>query len=165
MSDPAAQRHHRIEELFQLALEREVTERTAFLREACDGDAALEREVTSLLALHPQAGGFLETPILGFGADDSSAGPDVGITPTERADASLRPYRLVRRIGSGGMGTVWLAERDDEHYRHRVAIKLIKRGMDTDELLVRFRNERQVLANLEHANIARLLDGGAADDG
>src|SRR5262249_36142636 len=68
-------------------------------------------------------------------------------------------------IGRGGMGEVYRAERDDEHYRQQVAIKIVKRGMDTDFILRRFRNERQILAGLEHPNIARLLDGGATEEG
>src|SRR5262245_64422558 len=74
-------------------------------------------------------------------------------------------YRLVREIGRGGMGAVYLAVRADKEFRHRAAIKIVKRGMDTDFILRRFRNERQILAGLEHPNIARLLDGGATDDG
>ncbi|MBK7116654.1 MAG: serine/threonine protein kinase [Proteobacteria bacterium] len=77
----------------------------------------------------------------------------------------LGAYRLLRQIGSGGMGRVWLAERGDGEYRQRVAIKLLKRGMDSDEILARFRVERQILADLSHPNIARLLDGGITPDG
>jgi tetratricopeptide (TPR) repeat protein len=77
----------------------------------------------------------------------------------------LGAYRLLHQIGSGGMGLVWLAERDDGEYRQRVAIKLLKRGMDSDEILARFRVERQILADLSHPNIARLLDGGITPDG
>jgi non-specific serine/threonine protein kinase/serine/threonine-protein kinase len=75
------------------------------------------------------------------------------------------PYRLLREIGRGGMGTVYLAARDDGEFKHQVAIKLVKRGMDTDRILARFRHERQILAGLDHPNIARLLDGGHTDDG
>src|SRR5262249_43361245 len=74
-------------------------------------------------------------------------------------------YRLVREIGRGGMGAVYLALRANDQSGRRVAIKLIKRGMDTDFILRRFRNERQILAALNHPNIARFLDGGATDDG
>ncbi len=80
------------------------------------------------------------------------------------AERRIGSYKILREIGRGGMGVVYLAERDDE-YRKQVAIKLIKRGMDTDAVLQRFRHERQILANLEHPNIARLLDGGTTDDG
>ena len=81
------------------------------------------------------------------------------------ADSRLGVYRLVREIGRGGMGSVYLAVRADDEYHKRVAIKLVKRGMDTDFVLKRFRNERQILASLDHPNIALLLDGGTTDDG
>src|SRR5439155_10992779 len=77
----------------------------------------------------------------------------------------IGPYQLIRLLGSGGIGHVWLARRADEHFEKDVALKLIKRGMDTEEILSRFRQERQVLARLEHPNIARLIDGGATPDG
>ncbi len=90
------------------------------------------------------------------------------ITSGGGADASERrigPYRLVRELGQGGMGTVFLAVRDDDVFHKRVAVKLLKRGMDTDAIVQRFRAERQILAGLDHPNIARLLDGGTTDDG
>jgi serine/threonine-protein kinase len=77
----------------------------------------------------------------------------------------LGSYRLLRRVGSGGMGSVYLAVRADGQFQRRVAVKLIKRGMDTEEVLRRFERERQVLAGLDHPNIARLLDGGMSEDG
>jgi len=82
-----------------------------------------------------------------------------------RAGARLGAYRLVRELGRGGMGLVWLAERTDGAYRKQVAIKLLKRGMDAEGIVRRFRRERQILADLDHPNIARLLDGGVAEDG
>ena len=86
---------------------------------------------------------------------DPAAGPDL----------RLGAYRLVREIGRGGVGQVFLAERNDGQFRQNVAIKLLKRGMDSDAVLQRFRNERQILASLDHPNIARVIDGGAAHDG
>ena len=83
----------------------------------------------------------------------------------DMAGRRIGPYRLVRLLGRGGMGSVHLAVRDDDQYRKEVAIKLLKRGMDTDFMLHRFRQERQILASLEHPFIARLIDGGATDDG
>ena len=80
-------------------------------------------------------------------------------------DGRLGPYRLIRELGRGGMGTVYLAVRDDDAFQKRVAIKVLKRGMDTDSIVRRFRHERQILASLEHPNIARLLDGGTTPDG
>src|SRR5262249_34948478 len=77
----------------------------------------------------------------------------------------IGPYRLIRELGSGGMGSVYLAERADGQYRKKVAIKLIRRGMDSEFIIRRFRNERQILADLSHPNIAGLLDGGSTEDG
>ena len=81
--------------------------------------------------------------------------------------AGLRvgPYRLVRELGRGGMGTVYLAVRSDDQFQKRVAIKILRRGMDTDSIVSRFRHERQILASLQHPFIAGLLDGGTTDDG
>lgn len=83
----------------------------------------------------------------------------------EETGAIIGRYRLVEELGRGGMGTVWLAERADGHFEQRAALKLIRRGMDTDDILARFLRERQILARLEHRNIARLLDGGVSEDG
>src|SRR5437764_13415456 len=86
-------------------------------------------------------------------------------SPESTVDRHIGPYQIIREIGGGGMGTVYLAERADGQYRQRVAIKLIKTGLSSDVVVRRFRNERQVLAALTHPNIARLLDGGATEDG
>src|SRR5262245_2635065 len=77
----------------------------------------------------------------------------------------IGPYKLIREIGHGGMGTVYLAARADQQYQKRVAIKVIKAGMDNEEVVRRFRRERQILASLDHPNVARLLDGGATEEG
>ena len=77
----------------------------------------------------------------------------------------IGPYRIVQHLGAGGMADVYLALRDDAQYEQRVAVKIVKRGMDTEEILRRFRNERQTLADLDHPNIAHLLDGGMTADG
>lgn len=148
-----------VKQLFQTSLEREPGERAAFLREASGGDEALRREVESLLASHNEAEAFLElsafevaTKALGHEPDEVMVGRRIG------------PYKILRQIGRGGMGTVYLAARADEQYRKQVALKVIKRGMDTDSIIDRFRHERQILANLEHPNIARLIDGGTTAD-
>ena len=149
-----------IEDIFHAALDHEPRELGALLDEKCAGDQALRREVEALLASHRQAGNFIETPVGSLDAsvfEDGPADPLIGQT--------IGHYQISKRIGRGGMGAVYLAQRADEQYEKRVAIKLIKRGMDTDAVLRHFRNERQILASLDHPNIARLLDGGTTDDG
>jgi serine/threonine protein kinase len=102
--------------------------------------------------------------LLRAGLDDEEQRAEVnqGDLPVS---AIIGNYRVVRELGRGGMGAVYLAERADAQYKRQVAIKLIKRGMDTDSVLRHFRNERQILANFDHANIGRLFDSGTTDDG
>ena len=85
--------------------------------------------------------------------------------PFDGSQDRLGPYRLITELGHGGMGTVYLGVRDDDAFQKRVAIKVLKRGMDTDSIVRRFRHERQILASLEHPYIAGLLDGGSTPDG
>jgi len=157
-----SERWSQIERLFLQAIEIPPQERERFLGEVCNGDEALRQELNSLLACD-----IPETPLVNGsflprnGALSDTTSPAV----TEMVGRRIGPYRLLRLLGRGGMGSVHLAVRDDDHYRKEVAIKLLKRGMDTDFMLNRFRQERQILANLEHPFIARLLDGGATDDG
>jgi len=140
--------------LLQEALDRTPDERSAFLDAACSGDDTdLRAEVAALLAAHAAAGDRFESPPL-----VETAG---GAAPPER----LGPYRVLRELGRGGMGTVYLAEREGADFHQQVAVKLIHRGMDSDAILRRFRNERRILASLNHANIARLFDGGTTEDG
>ncbi len=103
------------------------------------------------------AGDFVETPVAGLVTDTED---------TRRVESGQRigPYRIIKLLGRGGMGAVYLAVREDD-FEKRVALKVIKRGMDSDEIIRRFENERQILAELEHPNVARLLDGGTTDDG
>jgi eukaryotic-like serine/threonine-protein kinase len=153
----------KIKGLFHAAVDLDAAERPAFLAGACAGDDESRRRVEALLTSHEQAGLFLISPAL----------VDAGIVPAagrERAseDAAgqrIGSYAVIRELGRGGMGTVYLAARADDNYRQRVAIKLVNRGMDTEAILRLFFMERQILANLEHPNIARLLDGGATADG
>ncbi len=133
------------------AIEREPESRDGWVDTVCAGDEALRAEVARLLARQKPAAQFLEESPLAAAAESnvrSMIGERVGL------------YKIISEIGRGGMGAVYLAERDDQEFVKRVAIKLIKRGMDTDFVVQRFRNERQILANLDHPNIARLLDGG-----
>jgi formylglycine-generating enzyme required for sulfatase activity/serine/threonine protein kinase len=141
-------RWRRIRGLIESALDVADEERARFLDVACGGDVTLRTEVEALLAQDAGDGG-LES----LSCAEAS--------PERRIGAFL----LVREIGSGGMGKVYLAEREDGAFHRRVAIKVLKRGMDTEDVLRRFNLERQVLAGLEHPNIARLYDGGATEDG
>src|SRR6266566_9105156 len=147
-------------ELFEQALSLPVGERTACVDRASDGDDELRQEVISLLASHKAApGGFVQEKIKN--AVVSFHEMKLVETQTTR----VGPYRLTRELGRGGMGTVFLAERDDDQYKASVAIKLVRPDMDTEFILARFRRERQTLARLQHPNIARLLDGGTTADG
>jgi eukaryotic-like serine/threonine-protein kinase len=142
-----------VETLFERALELSADERVRFLQAI--GDDELRREVESLLEAHGQA--FLDDSDRFFSRESFVE----SLAPDEVVDR----YRIIRELGRGGMGVVFLAERADDQYRKQVAIKLIKRGTDTDAVLRHFRNERQILAGFDHPNIARLLDGGTTEDG
>ncbi|HEX6189102.1 MAG TPA: protein kinase [Pyrinomonadaceae bacterium] len=107
---------------------------------------------------------FLESPVFGLSAADLAA-KALDDDEESLAGEQVGPYRLVREIGRGGMGVVYLAERADGHYQQQVALKVIKRGMDSRDVVRRFRRERQILANLTHQNISKLLDGGTTADG
>lgn len=155
----------RIEALLDAALDRAPRERAAFLESACGGDEALRAKVASLLAACEEPVTFLDTQAARFAEDLVALMDDV--VPPAPAPVSPRigAYRIVGELGRGGMGTVYLAERE-AHFEQRVALKLIRHGLHLDETLVRrFVDERQILASLDHPNIARLLDGGVTADG
>ncbi|MEM1177577.1 MAG: serine/threonine-protein kinase [Acidobacteriota bacterium] len=174
------ERWRRVETLYYGALELDDGGRRSYLRKACGDDLDLLREVESLLDVGADAdrGEARLADLLSearrdqgvqdagdnVGGEESTAGPDPPRTPGDD-HRRLGPYRLLREIGRGGLGTVYLAERDDEHYSMRVAIKLVRRGLDTDDVLDRLRRERQILAQLEHPNITRLIDGGSTRSG
>jgi serine/threonine protein kinase len=149
-----------LKELFRVAVEHEPPQRAAYLDEACAGEPALREEIESLLASHDDAETFIETP-----AFVGSIKSIIESPPEQIEGRRIGSYQLLREIGRGGMGTVYLAERADEQYQKLVALKVVRRGMDTQDIVGRFRNERQILASLEHPNIARLLDGGTTGDG
>jgi serine/threonine-protein kinase len=160
-----ADRRRRIEAAFDAALERPPATRQSFVDEVCAGDEDLRAEVMALLSAHERAGGILEADI----AADLRSIPDSTYRPAGISDPILHrrigAYRIDRELGRGGMGAVYLARRDDGQFRRRVAVKVIRGGADAVELYRRFESERQILATLDHPNIARLLDGGATDDG
>jgi serine/threonine protein kinase/tetratricopeptide (TPR) repeat protein len=148
----------RVEDIFQAALDLNAEERARYMSVACGEDAALRRDVEHLLLQHESGAG----PTFHVGKDvldsiEELADPLIGMR--------LGAYLIIREIGRGGMGAVYEAQRVDQEFDKRVAIKLVKRGMDTDFILRRFRKERQILAALAHPNIALLLDGGTTPDG
>jgi serine/threonine protein kinase len=153
-----ADRYDRVGELLVAALDRPAAERESYLEEACRGDALLRREVETLLRSHDAAGGFLSGTAL-------SAMGLVAESEPEPEERQVGPYRFLEEIGRGGMGVVYLAIRSDEAFEKKVAVKLVKRGMDTEEIVRRFEKERRILAALDHPNIARILDGGTTGDG
>jgi eukaryotic-like serine/threonine-protein kinase len=153
-------RWHRIETLFHRADELPEADRAAFLEAACDGDEGLRRRVEALLAADVDAVGSLAGLL---------RPADPGVAPGEEAPEPfperIGPYRVLRQVGRGGVASVYLAERADGTFRKHVALKLVRRGLDTGDILDRLRQERQILARLDHPNIARLLDGGSTEDG
>jgi tetratricopeptide (TPR) repeat protein len=153
-----SERWRRLKDVFVAAAEAPPGERERLVERACGDDAALAAEVNALLAAHARDEDFVERIVAGEArelvADAASfAGRRIGA------------YEVVREIGSGGMGTVFLARRADAAYRAEVALKIVRPGLFSEEALRRFRAERQALASLAHPGIARLLDGGATDDG
>lgn len=155
-----APRFETLKDIFHVARELQADERPAYLEKACGADEPLRREIEALLESDRAADHFIADPPAGLAAElfgGAQTHLDVG--------RNIGQYKLLECIGSGGMGAVYLAERADRQFQMQVAIKLIKRGMDTDSVLRRFQHERQILASLEHPNIARLLDGGSTEDG
>jgi eukaryotic-like serine/threonine-protein kinase len=148
------ERWARVEEVLDAALEVPAGERVALLDRECAGDAALRHEVESLLAEHDAEPGFLDGTVWQAAASAAQPLPE-----------RIGSYRILRVLGRGGMGQIYLAEREAPGFRQQVALKVVRRGMDTDDLLARFRAERQILASLDHPNIARLLDVGSTDEG
>lgn len=153
-------RWQRVQELFEAALELDASERSAYLSKACGEDGELRDEVLSLLEADRSGHSLLD----GHAAEAVGV-PDDLEKALSQVGRQVGPYRIVESLGAGGMGSVYLAERVGDDFEQEVALKLIKRGMDTNEILRRFQAERQILARLEHPNIARLLDGGITEDG
>lgn len=146
------ERWAQVKQILSSCLDREPDQRASYLAQACAGDDLLLAEVEDMLVSNAALGDFLETPVLEDEPGESLTGRQIG------------NYLLREPIAQGGMGTVYRAVRVTD-FQKNVAMKLVKRGMDTDFILRRFRHERQILAGLDHPNIARLLDGGATKDG
>ncbi|MFY0539086.1 serine/threonine-protein kinase [Nannocystis pusilla] len=143
-------RWKQLEELVQAALDCPAERRSAVVIALSD-DSSLRAEALELAAAHDRAGDFLEHP----------AEP----LPEQDEPTTIGPYRVIRRLGSGGMGDVYLARRDDQEFEREVAVKLLAPGLYGRDFVRRFRAERQILARLDHPNIARLYDGGTYVDG
>jgi eukaryotic-like serine/threonine-protein kinase len=155
------ERWRKINDLFQRATGLDESVRLSFLKEECAGDEQLFEEVSRIVSAHGSAGDFIEQPAfseaLSIVAEEKDSESFI--------DRQFGGYKLKKLIGRGGMGSVYLAERADEQFEKQVAVKIIKRGMDTESVIKRFRYERQILASLEHPNIGRLLDGGTTESG
>ena len=149
-------------EVFNAALELPAAERATYLDEVCAGDAALRQRVEELLQAGDKADGFLESPA----AVPPRPGGTVrlAVVPAEKPGDRIGRYKLLQQIGEGGCGVVYMAEQEEPVSR-RVALKVIKLGMDTKNVIARFEAERQALAMMDHPNIARVLEAGATDTG
>ncbi|MBL8209453.1 MAG: serine/threonine protein kinase [Bryobacterales bacterium] len=147
----------KVDDVLGRALELEGAARQEWIDRECGTDETLRREVLTLLKSDSEAQGFVVANV------------EAGLREFDEADTrTVRragPYRLTEELGRGGMGSVYLGERDDGQYQGQVAVKLVRPGMDTDFFLMRFKRERQALARLQHSHIARLLDSGTAEDG
>lgn len=146
-----------IKEIFSSALEIDAADRKTFVLEKCGDDTDLRNEVESWLASYAESETFIETPAFSHHELIGNGKPVAG--------RQFGNYRVIREIGHGGMGAVFLAERDDGEFTQQVAIKIIRQAIAESELINRFKRERQILATLNHPNIAKLLDGGVSDDG
>src|SRR6266446_5290776 len=134
-------------------------ERSAYLERACGGDAKLRQQVEALLKTHVRLGDFLEEPSQKIAVESRS-----GTSPGEKIGDRIGRYKLLQQIGEGGCGVVYMAEQE-EPVRRRVALKIIKPGMDTKSVMARFGAERQALALMDHPNIAKVFDAGATESG
>ena len=149
---------HNAEEVFNKAIElSDVTEQQEFLEQACAGNEKLRAEVDALLKWHEEAGDFLEVP---------PVDPDLTVqtSAVEGSGTVIGRYKLLEKVGEGGMATVYMAEQK-RPIRRRVALKIIKLGMDTKQVIGRFEAERQALAMMDHPNIAKVLDAGTTETG
>jgi hypothetical protein len=158
------QRWQRVSAIFDEAVDVAQNMRAALLDRLCGDDVILRGDVEMLLAADVAATDFDRGVDFARGAVAADWAENEDIESV-RAGDRVGPWRLIEELGRGGMGVVWLAERADGQFEQRAALKLIKRGMDSEGVLARFLRERQILARLEHPHIARLLDGGIAADG
>src|SRR5882757_7445550 len=137
-----AERFQQLRNLFDAAVEREPAERASFLDAACRGDLSLRQEVARLLEAH----------------ESDKQLPGLRTDPLSREGSHVGPYEILREIGRGGMGTVYLARRADEIFQRLVAVKILRADVANHDLIRRFQREREILAGLDHPNVTRLLD-------
>ncbi|MDQ3627077.1 MAG: serine/threonine-protein kinase [Verrucomicrobiota bacterium] len=154
-----SERWERVAELFDAAVTLAKPERTKFLEQECADDPELRAEIESLLAADEEDSEFMEDSPLEVPRELFAE------MTTELSGEKFGAYRIIREIGRGGLGTVYLGQRADEAFEKEVAIKAVRRGLDTEDILRRFRAERQILAQLDHPNIARLIDAGSTEEG
>ena len=155
--------------LFNQALQLPASERAGYLNASCGDDRGLRRRISALIESHERAGAFLQEPPEGASADSGGPWPkEVDGDGNERAGLAetcgdhVGRYKLLQQIGEGGCGVVYMAEQA-EPVRRRVALKVIKLGMDTRQVIARFEAERQALAMMDHPNIAKVFDAGATE--
>ncbi len=151
-------------EIFLSALDAPPEERAALLDSECAGDSALRRHVEDLLRVHDEPDSLLDSPRIDVGIPKSVDAATMAHSVSEQSGAQIGPYKLLQQIGEGGMGVVYMAEQTDPIER-RVALKIIKPGMDTRQVIARFEAERQALAMMDHPNIAKVLDAGVTNTG
>jgi eukaryotic-like serine/threonine-protein kinase len=164
-AETTGSRWSELKALFDSALSLESSERQTFIDQRCGANEDLRRELESLLHAYEETGEFLERPaVLSVKSFAETTFPEAH-SEDPQAGSRIGAYQLEGEIGRGGMGAVFLATRADSEYVKRVAIKLIRRGRVSDFAIRRFRNERQILARLEHAYVARLIDGGTTESG
>ena len=152
----------REEAIFEAALRLPADQRDAFLEKECANDAELRRRVEALLSAFERAGGFMKQPAVSLAPTGGEQGEGVFRRPTEKPGDQIGRYKLLEQIGEGGCGVVYVAEQT-EPVRRRVALKVIKLGMDTKQVIARFDAERQALALMDHPNIAKVFDAGSTE--
>ncbi len=163
-ADTTGNRWSQLKALFDSALALNPEDRQSFVEKQCGNNQELRRELESLLRSYEESGDFFEPPFADLSVFPDTAFP-VDPSPEPQMGSRIGAYSLEREIGRGGMGAVYLATRADSEFVKRVAIKLIRSGKDNDFAIGRFRNERQILARLEHPFVARLIDGGTTEAG
>ncbi len=164
---PNADRWHEIDALFQEAMDLDSSQWGGFLDQRCSDDPELHEAVRELLAADLGSGSFLEASAEQVAPDAlaEAIGGQAADAPPDRTGERVGAFRIVRQLGRGGMAGVYLAERADGDFEQRVAIKFLRRGLDTEDFVRRFLAERRILSSLEHPNIARLIDGGTTERG